>query len=105
MQNYLLIYHAGFDPITPDDFNAAQPAWDEWFTELGEAVIDRGNPLTSNQTVGGDKSENRGSGKNPAVRYTLVQAEDREAVVALAKKCPLIDAGGDIQIAEITPSA
>lgn len=105
MQNYLLIYHAGFTPITPADFQSAQAAWDEWFTGLGEALLNRGTPLINSQTVSNDQNENRNRGKNPAVGYSLIQAENRDAAVAHVKTCPLIEAGGDIQIAEVGATA
>lgn len=101
MKKYLLLYNAGFDPVTLEDFESAKQAWDEWFEEMGDAVLDRGHPVDSNHTVHRSHTVTSDGGRNPVIRYSMIQAEDKDEAVTLVKKCPMIEAGGDIQIAEV----
>jgi hypothetical protein len=43
--------------------------------------------------------ENNG-GANPVSGYSLIEAADTDAAVAYAKKCPILEDAGSIEIAE-----
>lgn len=67
---------------------------------MGEAVVDAGTPVGNAWTVHRSRIVTSDGGNNPASGYSIIQAESREAAIDLAKGCPIIEANGDIEIAE-----
>ena len=54
MANYLLVYHGGSMPETEADQAAAMKAWTDWFTALGDALVDGGNPASQTKILAAD---------------------------------------------------
>lgn len=100
MAKYLFIYHGGSHPETPEDQAAVMDAWGAWMGGLGAAVIDGGNPVGQSYTVNPDKSVTDDGGANPASGYGLFEASNLEDALAKAKGCPILAAGGSIEVAE-----
>ena len=75
-------------------------AWTDWMVSLGDAIVDGGNPVGLSKTVmpGGGIADNGGA--NPASGYSLIDAADMDDALAKAKGCPILDAGGSIEVAE-----
>jgi hypothetical protein len=62
--------------------------WMDWFTAIGDSIVDPGNPISQVRTVAADGSVGPG-GAHPVTGYTIVEAADIDAAVALAKGAPL----------------
>ena len=71
-----------------------------WFGSLGSAVVDGGNPVGMSTTVHPDGRVTDDGGANPASGYSLIEAESVADAVAKAKACPILEAGGSIELAE-----
>lgn len=99
MAKYLFIYHGGQSPA-PEDVEKTMDAWGAWFGSMGAAVIDGGNPVGPSSTVRSDGSLVDGGGANPASGYSLIEASSLQDAHQKAAGCPLLDAGGTIEIAE-----
>ena len=99
MPKYVLAYHGGSMPETAAAQEEAMAAWGAWFGSLGAAVIDGGNPTGLAKTVTSGAVRD-GGGANPLTGYSLLTAADINAAVALAKGCPILDAGGSVEVAE-----
>ena len=101
MAKYLFVYHgAGPGPTTKAEQAKVMDAWGQWFGSLGKAVIDGGNPVGKSSTVRSDGSVAKDGGANPASGYSLVEAATLDAAVTMARGCPLLTAGGSIEIAQ-----
>ncbi len=100
MPKYLYTYHGGSMPETPEEGEAMMAAWMSWFGQLGEAVVDGGNPTSMAKTVSADSVVD-GGGANPATGYSLVNASDLDAAVEMAKGCPVLSSGGTVEVAEL----
>ena len=100
MAKYLLVYHGGKPATDPAEMKAVMDAWGAWFGSLGAAVIDGGNPVGKNATLLANGSLATGGGANPASGYSLISAAGLEDAHAKARGCPLLKAGGTIEIAE-----
>ena len=74
----------------------AMAAWAAWFEQLGDSVVDRGNPVFESRTLGTFESPTRLGG------YSLVAAENLDAAVALAGGCPLLRRGGAVEVGLLT---
>jgi hypothetical protein len=100
MTTYLLAYHGGSMPESEAEQAAVMAAWGDWFTSLGAAVADLGAPVGATTTVGADGAASPGGGVNPVTGYSLLTADSLDAAVVLAKGCPILAAGGSIEVAE-----
>jgi len=61
MSNYLLAYTGGRTPEDEAERNAQMAAWGKWFQDLGEAVVDGGNPFGPSKSVASDGSVGDGA--------------------------------------------
>jgi len=100
MATYLLVFHGGAAPATPEERDEATAAWMRWFSEMGDAAVDRGNPVAQSTTVAPDGSVTDGGGANPANGYAILGAESLAAAVALVRGCPHLASGGSVEVAE-----
>ncbi len=99
MTKFIFAYHGGKAPESPEEGQKVMQAWMNWFGELGDAVIDGGNPLGMSKTVSSGGVADDG-GANPLGGYSLVDAPDIDAAVAMAKGCPMLGDGGSVEVAE-----
>ena len=99
MAKYLFVYHGGGAP-NPADHKKIMDAWGAWFGSMGAAVIDGGNPVGKSSTGKSDGSLASGGGANPASGYSLIEASSLEDAHKKAKGCPILQAGGSIEIAQ-----
>ncbi len=100
MAKYLFVYHGGSKPESKEEQAAVMDAWGQWFGAMGSAVVDGGNPVGQSTTVESDGSVVADGGSNPVSGYSVIEASDLDDAVARAKKCPILAAGGSIELAE-----
>lgn len=100
MATYLLAFHGGGMPETEEDRARVMAAWGEWYGRLGAAVVDGGNPVGMARTMSPDGSVADGGGVNPVSGYTIIAAADLDAAVEMARGCPILNAGGSIEVCE-----
>ena len=100
MAKYLFVYHGGEQPKTDEEVAAVLDAWGQWLGSLGAAVIDGGNPVGMSKTVHPDGSVADNGGSNPVSGYGLFEAADDDDAVAKARGCPILEAGGSVELAE-----
>jgi hypothetical protein len=100
MPKYLLAYHGGGMPESEAEQARIMEAWTGWFAELGPAVLDGGNPIGQARTVGPGGAVSDGGGPGAVSGYSLIEADDIDGAAKLAAGCPILDAGGSVQVAE-----
>jgi hypothetical protein len=100
MAKYLFAYHGGKPPADPAEGKAVMDAWGAWFGSLGAAVVDGGNPVGKSSIVNSDGSLTSGGGANPVSGYSLIEASSLEDAHKKAAGCPLLKAGGSIEVAQ-----
>lgn len=101
MAKYLFVYHGGDHPKTEDEVAAVMDAWGQWLGGMGAAVVDGGHPVGMSTTVNPDGSVTDNGGSNPVSGYGMFEASDTDDAVAKAKGCPILGAGGSVELAEI----
>ncbi|GLQ55076.1 hypothetical protein [Devosia nitrariae] len=102
MPKYLLAYHGGDFP--PEEAQGLDAAWKTWMDGLGDKAIDRGGPLEASRTVGAGGRVLQDGGSNPVTGYSVIEADDIEAAIVIAKDCPQIrppHVDGTIEVAEL----
>lgn len=94
MANYVLAYTGGGMAQTDAEREAAMAAWGSWFQELGQAIVNPGNPFGASASVSG------GQAKTGLTGYSVLTAADLAAATELAKGCPVLANGGSVDVYE-----
>jgi hypothetical protein len=100
MPKYLLAYHGGGMPESDEEGARVMAAWGAWYQELGQAIVDPGNPVGQAKTMNSDGSVNDGGGPNPVTGYTVISADDLDGAVNMSKGCPILQSGGSVEVCE-----
>jgi hypothetical protein len=103
MANYLLLYTGGDTPRNEAERQSITGNWMTWYSKLGSAVIDQGNPFTP--VAKSISSEGRildGPIGMQASGYSIIKAKSLDEAARLAKDCPILKHGGKISVYEIT---
>ncbi len=97
MGKYVYIYYAE----TGSDGGSAEE-WGKWFTELGDKLVDGGNPFNQGgQAV--NKDGVMAVKDMPATGYSIVNADSMDKATELAKGCPLMAINGAVCVYEALP--
>jgi hypothetical protein len=102
MANFVLVYGAGGSmPATEEERQAVLQAWTDWYTKLGSAVVDPGNPFTpmAKRIARNGRVSKVGAGAM-ATGYTILSADSLDAAVEMAKDCPVLRGGSNIAVYE-----
>ncbi len=100
MSKFIFVYHGGKTPSDPAEQDRVMAAWGAWMGSLGDALVDGGAPVGLSKTVSSAGVADDG-GSNPVSGYSMVEAADQTAAVTMAQGCPILDAGGSVEVAEI----
>ncbi len=100
MANFLLVYHGGSMPDSPEETATVMKAWNDWFGVLGDKLVDGGNPTSQVRTIASDGSVTDG-GTNPSTGYSIIKADNLDEAVGLAKGCPVLGGGASVEVAEV----
>jgi hypothetical protein len=98
---YLLVYYGGSMPETPAAQARVMKQWTTWFTKLGTAVVDGGNPLSGAvNKVKPDGTVAKGPVGQRATGYSIIEAPSLDAATKMARGCPVIRGGAQIAVYE-----
>jgi len=101
MPKFILAYHGGGMPDTPEAQEKSMAEWGAYYGAMGAAVADGGAPVGMSSTVSKDGVVEDG-GANPLSGYTVIEAADQAAACEIAKGCPLVgDGSGTVEVAQL----
>jgi hypothetical protein len=103
MTKSLLVYHGGNAPTSKEEGDRVMAAWGQWMGSVGKALVDPGNPTGAAKVISAGGKVADGGGANASTGYSILEAASLDAAVAAAKGCPHLNAGGTVEVAEITP--
>jgi hypothetical protein len=100
MERFLIVYH-GSPGGEPEEAEQQLGPWASWLDALGSAVLDRGSLSHAAVEV---KSRLLGpkSATSTVSGYSVIQAEDFNAAVRVAEKCPIFETNGWAEIVRLT---
>lgn len=101
MANYLFAYTGGSMAETEAEREAAMAKWGQWFQALGPAIVNPGNPFGPSASVGSTGAN--GAAASGLSGFSIVAADSLIAASELAKGCPVIEAGGKVDVYEAIP--
>ncbi len=100
MPNYVLAYHGGNEPESPEEGAEMMAKWKAWVAGLGDAAVNPGTPLGKSKTVSSAGVSDDG-GSNPLSGFSIVKADGMDAALEIAKSCPYLEINGTIEVAEV----
>lgn len=100
MSEYIIAYHGGKKPESPEEGAKHMAKWKAWISDLGDAVVNPGTPLGPSKTVSSDGVADDG-GPNPLSGFSIVSADSMDAALEMAKACPTLDLGGTLEVAQV----
>ena len=100
MPNFMIAYHGGNRPSTPEEGKAHMEKWKAWIESLGESIVNPGTPLPVSKIVtsGNVEDDNDSESMNG---YAVFRAESIDAAVEIAKSDPFLETGGKIRVSEM----
>jgi hypothetical protein len=101
MANYLLTFYGGGMPETPEEQAQVMEAWTTWFGEVGDALVDGGNPISQSRAISPDGSVKDAT--SPPTGYSIIKADSLDAAVEVAKGCPVLAGGATLVVSETFP--
>ena len=110
MKEFLLVFRADYKTMpkaSPEEMQANTQKWMNWVAGIAAQgkLVDRGNRLVNTGNV--LKSDGIISDgpyteiKESILGYSLVKADSLEEATELAKGCPILSFGGNVEIREI----
>lgn len=100
MPNYMLMYHGGKAPESPEEGQEHMAEWETWADGLASSLVNRGNPLGNSKSVN-SSGVTDGGGVEPMIGYSILKAENIEVAVKLVEGSPHINHGGTMVVAEM----
>ena len=108
MTKFLFVYHAPMSPAEaappdPEQMEEVTGQWMAWAGKVGDGMVDLGTPLDNGVRVAPDGST------SPSTRevsgYSIIEAADLDAALALAKDHPHLNMPGgcEIEVHEALP--
>lgn len=98
MGKFVFAYRGGSAPTSEAEGAKVMEAWIAWFGTLGAAVIDGGNPFGASMAIAADGSTKAAT--SGLSGYSVISADDLSAASTLAKGCPILAAGGSVEVFE-----
>lgn len=100
MQKFMLAYHGGKRPSSPEEGKAHMENWKKWIQDLGDAVVNPGTPLPVSkiitaETVEEDRSADAMNG------FAVVKAQSMEEAIEIAKSDPFLKMEGTIRVSQM----
>jgi hypothetical protein len=98
VEKFLLVYYGGKMAATEEEAKKSMDAWMKWFQDMGKAVVDAGAPSMPGKIVGKGSPKEGFIGDQPVSGYSILQADNIDKAVNLAKSSPVIADGGQIAV-------
>ncbi len=87
MPEFIVTYHGGKKPETPEEGQKGMADWKAWAASLGAALTNPGTPVGLTQTLTKDGiSSDRPP--NPLMGFSIVKADNMDAAIKLLEDCP-----------------
>ncbi|EKD64809.1 MAG: hypothetical protein ACD_50C00300G0003 [uncultured bacterium] len=108
MKKFVFLYYGKVKPgdIAEADMKKVMDNWMTWFGSIKDKLVDGGNPFaTGGKSVTKKGVETISPDMWPAKGYTIINAEDIDEAVKIAKRCPALDDDpeGAVRVYEALP--
>jgi hypothetical protein len=111
MKDFLFVYRTDYSTIpagTPEEMQAMTKRWMDWMNSIAaqNRLADRGNRLDKSGKVVRPKNVITNGPyieiKESIGGYSLIKAASYDEAVELAKGCPMLTIGGNVEVREVS---
>lgn len=102
MSSYVLAYTGGSTPESEQEQAEVMAAWGAWLGSLGDTLVDAGNPFGPSAGIAADGAVSQGAASG-LTGYSILTADSLDTATAQAKGCPVLAAGGAVEVYEVFP--
>jgi len=112
MKDYLLVFRTDYSNIperTAEEMQAITLRWMDWIKSIASKnkLVDKGNRLeNSGKVIKANDIVTNGPYteiKESIGGYTLIKAGSYDDAIEVAKSCPILSFGGNVEVREISP--
>jgi hypothetical protein len=99
MPKYIIAYHGAPKFESPEQGAAHMAKWKAWVGGLGDAVVNPGTPLSKGKLI-----SSRGvsdAGTDLLTGFSMIMADSMDGALEMAQRCPYLDHGGTVEVAEV----
>lgn len=101
MPQYLLTYHGGKKPATPEERDEGMAEWKAWAASLESAFVDPGTPVGVTKVLGQKGVSGSGS-PHPVMGFSILEADSMDHALDMLKDCPHLKYNdGTIEVSEM----
>jgi hypothetical protein len=100
MANYVLVYKGGSMAESPEEQEKVMAAWGQWFGQLGQSLVDGGNPFSGQSTAISSNGTVTQGASSGLTGYSILKADTLDAATSMAKGCPVLTSGGSVEVWE-----
>lgn len=100
MPNFMIAYYGGKQPGSKEEGMAQMKKWKAWVNDLGETIVNPGTPLPTSKIVTSSGVEDDND-PNSMKGFAVVQTENFEAAIEIAKSDPFLENGGTIRVSQM----
>jgi len=86
MKKYVFMYHGAWPEKTQENMDA----WMNWFAEIGDSIVDSGNPLGPGREVTTTGSRDLAVDGEAVTGYSIVSADSIDDAEKLLANCPIV---------------
>ena len=84
MKKYVFLFHGAWE-MTPEQ----KEAWGGWFAEIGESIVDSGNPFGPGREITPTGRKDLPLDDRATTGYTIVNADSMADAEKLLENCPI----------------
>jgi hypothetical protein len=84
VKKFVFLFHGAWEMTQQQ-----QEAWGNWFAEIGESIVDSGNPFGHGREVTPTGRRDLPVDDNSTTGYTIVNAESMADAEKLLENCPI----------------
>lgn len=101
MTNFVLVYSGGPGMgMSEEERQAIMGDWMTWYGQMGEAVVDGGNPFGAAKSITADGVSDGPVGSPALTGYTIISADSLDDAVAKSQNHPHLKHGGEVSVYE-----
>jgi hypothetical protein len=98
MPEFIIAYHGGREPASPEEGAKHMERWQAWVVSLGDAAVNPGTPLGKSKIVSATGVSD--AGPDALTGFTIVNADDMDAALEIAQACPFVEIGS-VEVAQV----
>lgn len=96
------MYYGSSEP-KPGEEKMIMDEWNNWFVMMGEKLADGGFPTMAMASKRIMPTMKVKLGKSNINGFSVIKADSLENAIEMAKKCPHLKAGGQVEVLEEIP--